>query len=501
LTLAAVASLASLTALGGCGDDEPDSDLDRYYARCAMPRTGESPLTGDAYPDEKGSLDDEKRFLRAWIDELYLWYREVPDVAPADLTPVEYFDKLKTPEKTASGKDKDAFHFVYDSEVWEQLSQAGVSGGYGATWSLISASPPRRIVVAYTEPGSEAERLGLRRGAEVITVDGVDVATGTDLATLNGGLFPDELGVAHTFVLRDYGAADTRTVTMTAASVTSVPVQNVKVIETPLGNLGYLAFHDHIAPAEAQLANAINTFRTAEIEDLVLDLRYNGGGYLALASELSYMLAGPAATAGKAFEQLRFNDRHTETDPFTGAPLGPEPFRTRAVGFSLAAGTELPALALRRVFVLTGAGTCSASESVMNALRGIDVEVIQIGTTTCGKPYGFYPQDNCGTTYFAIQFQGVNQKGFGDYADGFVPGGAGPSGVPGCVVPDDFSRELGDPLEARLATVIGYRVANKCPERPAATATARPLSAIEGQVMKPMPLRNRIMGLPGAARR
>ena len=66
----------------------------------------------------------------------------------------------------------------------------------------------------------------------------------------------------------------------------------------------------------------------------------------------------------------------------------------------------MPALDLERVFVLTTASTCSASEAIINSLRGINVEVIQIGSTTCGKPYGFYPQDNCGTTYFTIQFAG-----------------------------------------------------------------------------------------------
>ena len=54
-------------------------------------------------------------------------------------------------------------------------------------------------------------------------------------------------------------------------------------------------------------------------------------------------------------------------------------------------------------------------------LRGIDIEVIQIGSTTCGKPYGFYGLDNCGTTYFTVQFRGVNAKGYGDYSDGFSP--------------------------------------------------------------------------------
>ena len=80
--------------------------------------------------------------------------------------------------------------------------------------------------------------------------------------------------------------------------------------------------------------------------------------------------------------------------------------------------------------------------------------MIQIGSTTCGKPYGFYDFDNCGTTYFSIQFRGVNAKNFGDYTDGFSPqnstGSARVRCIPGCSVADDFSHALGDPNEGRL---------------------------------------------------
>lgn len=113
----------------------------------------------------------------------------------------------------------------------------------------------------------------------------------------------------------------------------------------------------------------------------------------------------------------------------------------------------LPQLGLGRVFVLAGADTCSASESIVNGLRGAGVEVIHVGGPTCGKPYGFYPTDNCGTTYFSIQFQGVNHLGFGDYTDGFVPQ---------CPVADDFSRDLGDPLEDRIDVALGYRASGTC---------------------------------------
>jgi carboxyl-terminal processing protease len=105
--------------------------------------------------------------------------------------------------------------------------------------------------------------------------------------------------------------------------------------------------------------------------------------------------------------------------------------------------------------------------------------VLQIGSTTCGKPYGFYPQDNCGTTYFSIQLKGINDQGFGDYPDGFSPANAtGPVGVqmPGCAVADDLDHALGDPKEARLAAALGYVATGTCP-----AASAVPTAVPEGQ--------------------
>jgi len=101
----------------------------------------------------------------------------------------------------------------------------------------------------------------------------------------------------------------------------------------------------------------------------------------------------------------------------------------------------------------------------MNGLQGVNVQVIQIGSTTCGKPYGFYPQDNCGTTYFSIQFQSENASGFGDYPDGFSPANSTrltSAVLPGCSVADDFSHELGDPDEGRLSAALAYRAGGAC---------------------------------------
>lgn len=482
----------------------PASD---FEARCAAPRAGTDPITGRPFPDVLGSALTEKNWLRSWSNDLYLWFNEIVDRDPAPYTVADYFSLLKTNATTTSGHPKDRFHFTFPTSDWEELSQSGVSAGYGATWAVVSRTPPRQIVVAYTDAGTPATdpSANLLRGSEVLIVDGVDVvndSTQAGIDTLNAVFFPADVNEAHTFTVRDPGAVGTRTFTMTSENITSDPVQNVKKIGTASGNVGYMLFNDHIATAEQELIDAVNTLKAGGgITDLVLDIRYNGGGYLVIASELAYMIAG-TQTAGKTFEKLHFNSKHPNNDPVTGDPLTPLPFQSTAVGLVNASG-PLPTLNLTRVFVLTGPSTCSASESIINSLEGINVEVIQIGSTTCGKPYGFYPQDNCGTTYFTVEFQGENAMAFGNYPDGFSPVNT-PAipGVPnsGCSVGDDFTKALGDPLEGRLAAALGYRQSTGtfCPTpnglapQPGVAALSLP-TPTDGIVMKPEWLQNKIM--------
>lgn len=437
-----------------------------FQSRCAAPRGPNDP--NGPWPDVQGTTTDENNFLRSFSNDTYLWYDEIVDQDPSMFDTAAYFDLLVTNEVTPSGNPKDNFHFSVNTEEWIALSQSGTSSGYGVQFAVLQATPPRRIVVAYTEPNTPATMpdAALARGAEVLEVDGVDVVNGNDVDAINGALFPANDGETHSFTVQDLGAQAPRNFMMTSATVTSTPVQNVATIPTATGDVGYLLFNDHIATAEEGLVDAVNQLAAANISDLVVDLRYNGGGFLALASEFAYMIAGSAQTGGRTFELLQFNDKHPTTDPITSQPISPMPFHDASLGFSVTQGTALPSLNLSRVFVLTGGGTCSASEAIINGLRGADVEVIQIGSTTCGKPYGFYPLDNCGTTYFTIQFRGVNDKNFGDYADGFSPqntqGFAGVS-LPGCSIADDFSASLGDPTEARLAAALQYRDTGTCP--------------------------------------
>jgi carboxyl-terminal processing protease len=475
-----------------------------YANQCATPRTGTDPATGRPYPDRPGSTLTENNYLRSWTNELYLWYNEVTDRDPSLYTTPNYFSLLKTTATTPSGNAKDRFHFTYPTAEWQALSQSGVEAGYGAQFLVIASRPPRKIVVAYTEPNSPATTApaNLARGAEVLTVDGVDAVNASDsasVAKLNEGLFPTAAGASHTFSVLDQGAAAPRTITMVSAAITSTPVQNVGTIRTATGTAGYMLFNDHIATAEAALVNAFRQLADAKVNDLVLDVRYNGGGYLDIAAEVAYMIAGPQLTTGKTFEKTVFSDKHPTRDPVTGQLIAPVPFYTTSQGLSVPQGQPLPTLNLSRVTVLTGANTCSASEAIVNGLQGVGVEVIQIGATTCGKPYGFYPDDNCGTTYFSIQFKGANEKGFGDYADGFSPANAtGSIGVqvPGCAVADDFEHALGDPKERRLEAALGFLVTRTCPAPsavPAAVEGGPALMAGEGTLTRPPWRENRLL--------
>jgi carboxyl-terminal processing protease len=491
-----VTSLATLLGVSACGGSSSPGNAgtggtytagvflpeSTFAAKCASPRSGTDPITHVAYPDIAGSSADENNWLRSWTNDLYLWYSEVPDLNPASYTTVNYFPLLKTSAITASGAAKDKFHFTYSTQVWESLSQSNTDVGYGVQLDVISASPPRKIVVAFTEPGSAASQApaSLARGATVLMIDGTDINT-TDSAgvdKLNAGLTPATAGETHTFQVQDLGSAASRSVTLVSANVTTSSVPTVQTISTATGTVGYLLFNNQLAQAEAQLVSAINTLKSAAVTDLVLDMRYNGGGFLDIASELAYMIAGPQPTAGQTFELIEFNSKHPSTDPVTGAAIAPTEFHTMTLGLSpsVTRGQPLPSLNLPRVYVLTTSGTCSASEAVMNSLQGVGVQVIQVGTTTCGKPYGFYPADNCGTTYFSIQFRGVNARSFGDYSDGFSPSAAMTASTgsnatfPGCTVSDDFTHALGDQNESLLFSALSYRATQSCGTPPAGLA-------------------------------
>jgi hypothetical protein len=464
---------------GSSGNGTGTSTL-QPFAVLAQQCAPDNPYTADASaPTTPASLTVEKQWVRSYMDYAYLWYDQVPtvdasaaaysgamtqlDYSGVPLPLSNYFDALRTLTLTASGKRLDQFSFTYPTLAWKQLSQSGVTAGYGIEWSDLADAPPRSWRVAIVQPGSPAAVAGLMRGDVLASVDGVDFANGSDVTTLNNGLLP-VAGATHTLVFTRAGNVVPIVASMTAsANVVIDPVPVATVLNGATGKIGYLHFTDHIASSEAKLIAAVNSFKAQGITDLVLDLRYNGGGFLYIADELAYMIAGPDRVSGKFFEKLAFNAKRTADNAEAATPFATTSCILDA-SFNCTSTQPLPTLNLGRVYVIAQDSTCSASEAIINGLSGVDVQVFLIGSTTCGKPYGFTAHDNCGVSYFPIEFKGVNYKGFGDYADGFSPVAANPgnANLLGCPAVDDVSHPLGNTLEHMLAITLRYVADGTC---------------------------------------
>ena len=255
---------------------------------------------------------------------------------------------------------------------------------------------------------------------------------------------------------------------LSAGEYQKPPVQTASVITTDDGaKIGYLQFNGFTLPVESQLLKAVADMKQQQVQDVVVDLRYNGGGYLYQSAQLAYMLSDTSLTQGKVFERLQYNDKRRRETEASQSQMRFMSQTTGTEGTGTKAGQSLPNLGLKRVYVLTSNSTCSASESLINGLRGVDVEVVQIGNTTCGKPYGFTAKDNCGMSYFPIEFDGVNDKGVGGFDAGFTPN---------CMVADDVTHQLGDVKESLLAAALHYRQHGSCPAS-SATVQGKQLGA------------------------
>ncbi|MEN9559142.1 MAG: hypothetical protein RLZZ502_353, partial [Pseudomonadota bacterium] len=358
---------------------------------CAQVRADKS------WGDKPGSLLQENQWLRSYMDEYYLWPNEIPRSPEAWYSSTDdYLNAQRTPFKTESGSMKDRYSFTMPTNDYLNLEEGIATASYGFEWDFVPGAG-YSVVVTYTEPGSPAEAAGIKRGDVIVSVDGNSLANLTNYTQLLSLLYPASNGETHSFVLRRSGQPD-RSVKMTSANVTVTYVQNLSTLNTSSGKVGYLLFNGFQTPAEGELVKAFTTLKNAGANDLVLDLRYNGGGSLYLSAQLGYMIAG-AASVGKTFTKIQFSDKRVADNANPDNVITFVPLATGDTGSGTVANAALPTLSLKRVFIIAQYGTASASEYLINALRGIGVEVILIGGTTYGKPYGFIPWENCGTVY------------------------------------------------------------------------------------------------------
>jgi hypothetical protein len=271
-----------------------------------------------------------------------------------------------------------------------------------------------------------------------------------DAAGLALDRFSTVMTTAAADAMQGLGGSRTASGTPVLATGTS-PVPITKTLTSPVGRkVGYVLFNQHSQGAQDALITSFQALQSAGVQDLVLDLRYNAGGFLYIAQAAAAMVAGPTAP-GQVFERARYSDKRTG-DTADGTFFFPGQVDTAETQYPR--GTPLPHLNLPRLYVLTSTYTCSASESIINSLRGIGVQVILVGNRTCGKPYGFHRKDNCGKAYFPIEFKLTNAAGFGEYTNGFPVQ---------CQVQENPTTALGSTTEPLLAGALHHIDTGSCP--------------------------------------
>ncbi|MBC7399560.1 MAG: hypothetical protein H7289_06420 [Mucilaginibacter sp.] len=371
-------------------------------------------------------------------------------INPATGLPFEY---------SASSPGHSKYSFIDEGQVSTQLNGTNSNFGFAPFYNDVND-----LRIKYVYPGSPADLAGVKRGYKILTING------------NSSLSYDNGGANTQFVVKAYTSTgsivmklqkpdqSTVDVTLNAASYTTNPVLTYKTINTGNGKIvGYLVFNSFTSDANAdpKLDAAFNYFQTQGITELVVDLRYNGGGFTSTAEYLSNLIV-PATKSGSTMYSYYFNDilvNNKETllanqvrrDPKTNGLYNYGQFDYTVAGNTVKFAKK-GSLNLSRVFFIVAGGTASASELTINNLRPhLDVQLI--GGTTYGKPVGFFDIDINKYQMYIAEFETKNSLGQGGYYTGMTPGSAT---YPGIKDFDDVTKDFGDTTEVLLHHAISY---------------------------------------------
>ncbi|MDP4224623.1 MAG: S41 family peptidase [Bacteroidota bacterium] len=355
------------------------------------------------------------------MNDWYYWYNLMPAVTK---------DNYKDPYALMDAMRYTTFdHWSFVADYNEFVSEMeGNFVGHGIRIGL-DESQKARIAMIYS--GSPLYASGVRRGWIVKSINGYNIAQiihDGDATAYNTALGASTAGVTNTFVFTRPNGTDT-TFSSTKKEFTVNSVLLYDTLHLSSGVTGHLVFESFIQPSHDELLTAFAYFRANNVKDLILDLRYNSGGYLYIAQELASYIAGNNVGTNSVFAKLSYNDKHTDQNVNYLFKTTPSPL-------------DLP-----RMVVITTRLTASASEAVMNGLKPY-LNLVTIGDTTTGKPVGMNGWA-VGQKYFfwPVTFKMVNKNNEGDYFGGIIPDEE---------VFDDVTHDFADRRELCLKEAIHY---------------------------------------------
>ncbi|HIB37193.1 S41 family peptidase [Mesonia sp.] len=385
-------------------------------------------------------------FVWRGLNIFYLYKDQIPALDEnnyATTAELENFlDNYATPEDLFDALiySEDRFSFIVSDYRVLEDALAGISKSNGMKFGLVQLQSTGEIFgyVRYVLPNTSAENEGVSRGMIFNRVDGTTLT----LENYNSLLAADtySIGLAE-FSNGELTELD-QTITLTKNEYTENPVYITNTIELEDKTVGYLMYNAFNNNFDDVLNNAISEFQADNITDLVIDLRYNGGGSIETSNDLASMVTGQFN--GQLFTTQVYNENFENQE--------------RYFNNEISTGASINNLNLNKVYVLTTGSTASASELLISSLLPY-IEVVQIGTTTTGKFQGsvtLYDSPDFSRAganinhRYAMQpliLKSVNANGFTDYTDGLTPD---------IIIEEDYANlgELGNPNEPLLAAAL-----------------------------------------------
>lgn len=370
---------------------------------------------------------DQNAWVYHLMQEAYLFADDLPVVDPVPYAePAELIADLRV--------EPDRWSRVSDRVRTDALFEEGKSVGLGFRTGTDAMG---RLVVAFVNDGSPASAAGMKRGDIVMTIAGLSIAeieTDDRWSEVYGENDPGV--VVNLSVTPPYGEPREVQLVKDWIEIVTVPVATVIPLEGR--NVGYLVFSTFVDTAPAELDAAFEVFKAAGVRDVVVDLRYNGGGRIAVARHLIDLLVGDVAEGDTSYK-VQYGPGLSDQNTSRGID-------------KVSQSIEDP----RRIVFVTTHSTLSASELVINSVRP-HADVSVVGGTTGGKPVGSRQWPFCDKIAQPITFELVNAEDQGGYYEGFTPT---------CEAPDDLAHALGDPDEGSLRQALHLVATGECAAAP-----------------------------------
>jgi carboxyl-terminal processing protease len=367
----------------------------------------------DPSQNNSQTVDPSVQFTANTFNDLYLWYESMPTVdLVAIKNPDEYIDKVKYI------KDRWSFTMSYTDLI--NLLENGSTTGWGSGLGFDSHDILR---ILFVYDNSAMGKAGVKRGWQIKSINGKAVSLMTD-SEVNSALRNPVNSFG--FISNDGSES---TLQMTRGTVVINSIQYSTIYRKAGKKIGYFVFSDFLGSSVKELNTLFNGFSGQGVTDLILDIRYNGGGTLDCADSLVAMLAGKPYR-DKVYNTLTYNNKHTR------------------MGYQSTIGLKSNSVLLDKLVVITTSSTASASELVISGLKPY-LNTRLIGSKTQGKPVGMNIEGDTklNLAVAPISFRNVNSQGYSDYFDGIPVD---------FEVKDNVSQDWGDPADACLTAALNF---------------------------------------------